>query len=251
MLRASVIGFLICFLTFVSTGVLAQVGRQDKHNYVGVTLGQVLPKDLDSDERYPDRVSLSDVELEDGFFFGAKAGHRVQKLGRVRQSPLAIELEAFVIPGTDIDGEYYYFHPWFTTVDLHADVSIMALMFNVLLRDPYGQVHPYAGGGLGWTWFMMEDVKLVMEPGWEWPHQPTNINEQGDLDSDGLAFQLLLGLDIDLTRSLSVDLGYRYLRAEPEIMFAKGSIEANEITDLDTKMTYKTHMITVGLTYAF
>ena len=251
MMKIVVITFLFSSLALFSSAVSAQDDRQDKHHYVGVTLGQVFPKDLDSDERYPDRVPLLDVELKDGLFLGVKVGHHPKKLARVRPLPLAVELEAFIISGTDVESEYYYFHPWFTKVDLRTDISIMALMLNVLLRDPYGQVHPYGGVGMGWAWFTMEDAKLVMEPGWEWPHGPTRINEQGDLDSDGFAFQVLLGLNIDLTRSLSADLGYRYLRTEPEIVFARGGLDAEEIVDLDTKMTYNTHMITLGLSYRF
>ena len=251
MMKRLAVALLISSLALFSSAVLAQDRNQSKNNYLGVTLGQVLPKDLDSDERYPDRVYLSDVELENGFFYGIKIGHIPKRLSRTGRLALAVEVEAFMMDGTDVEGEYYYFHPWFSKVDLDADTSIKALMFNVLLRDPYGRVRPYGGFGMGWAWFDMENAKLVMEPGWEWPHLPTNINEQGDLDSDDFAFQVLLGLDIDLTRSLSVDLGYRYLRTEPEIVFAKGSIEANEILDLDTKMTYKAQIITVGLTYVF
>jgi len=244
-MKILVIGCLTCWLTLVSSGVLAQDSNQGKNNYLSVTLGQVFPKDLDSDERYPDRVSLSDVKLENGFIVGVKAGHTPKRLTHVEPLAIALELEAFAISGTDIEGESYYFHPFGTDVDLHADVSIMALMFNLLLRDPYGQVHPYGGFGMGWTWLDMEDVKLAMEPGFEWSDVSTNINKQGDLDDDSFAFQILLGVNIDLTQALSADLGYRYLRIEPEIEFTKGGV------DLDTKMTFTTHMITVGLTYAF
>lgn len=244
-MKRLVVAFLVSSLALFSSAVLAQDRNQGKNNYLGVTLGQVFPKDLDSDERYPDRVSLSDVELENGFIFGIKMGHNPKRLTHLEPLAIALELEAFTISGTDVEGESYYFHPFGSNVDFEADLSIMALMLNVLLRDPYGQVHPYGGFGIGWTWFDMEDVKLALQPGWQWPDTSTNINKQGDLDDDTFAFQILLGVNIDLTQTLSADLGYRYLRTEPEIEFTKGGV------DLDTKMTYKTHMITVGLTYAF
>jgi len=236
---------LVCSLPLVSSRVSAQDRNQGKNNYLGVTLGQVFPKNLDSDERYPDRVSLSDVRLEGGLIFGIKMGHTPKRLSRMDTLAIAVEVEAFMIDGTDVESEYYYFHPFGSNVDLDADISIMALMLNVLLRDPYGQVHPYGGVGMGWTWFDMGDVKLAMQPGWEWPDMSTNVNRQGDLEDDAFAFQILLGTGIDLTQRLSVDLGYRYLRTEPKIEFSREGV------DLDTKMTYKSHMITVGLTYAF
>ncbi|MDY6989785.1 MAG: outer membrane beta-barrel protein [Thermodesulfobacteriota bacterium] len=245
MMKRLVVAFLVSSLALFSSAVSAQESRQGKDNYVGVIAGGVFPGQLDWEERFPDRVPLSDVKLENGLILGVKLGHRPNKLARSSRLDIAVELEAFAISGTDVGSEYYYFHPFGSTVDLRTDISIMTLMLNVLLRDPYGQVHPYGGVGMGWTWFAMEDVKLVMQPGWQWPDMSTNVNRQGDLEDDAFAFQVLLGIGIDLTERLSADLGYRYLRTEPEFEFSKGGV------DLDTKMTYKTHMITVGLTYAF
>jgi opacity protein-like surface antigen len=244
-MKKLLVGFLACLLTAFSSVVLAQDSHQDKENYLGVTLGLVYPKDLDSDERFPDRVSLSDVKPQHGFILGVKVGRAPERFARLGPPALAVELEGFMISGTDVENEYYYFHPYGSPVDLRADISITALMFNVLLRDPYGQFHPYGGVGMGWAWFAMENVRLAMLPGWQWPDTSTNISKQGDLDDNTFAFQILLGANIDLTQSLSADLGYRFLRAEPEIEFTKGG------ADLDTKMTYQTHMLTVGLTYKF
>lgn len=244
-MKELVAAFLVCLFTLFSSVALAQGTASDKLNYLGVTTGGVFPRKLDSHERYPDHISLSDVDLRDGFMLGVRVGHTPKKLARVGGVAMGLEVEAFLIGGADVEDEHYYTHPIGSNVYLDADISVTAIMLNFLARDPYGQIHPYGGWGMGWTRFAMKGVELTMQPGWNWPETSTNINSQGDLDEDTFAFQVLLGLSVDLTHTLSLDLGYRYLRTEPEFEFTKGG------ADVDVKMSYKTHMITVGLNLKF
>ena len=236
--------FLVCSFTLFSSIALAQDTDSDKLNYVGVTAGGVFPRELESDERYPDRISLSDVDLSDGFMLGVRVGHTPKKLAKVGGVAIAIEVEAFMIGGADIEDEYYFTHPFGSNVYLDADISVTAILLNFLARDPYGQVHPYGGWGIGWTRFEAEDATLTLEPGFSWPGIGTGTNSLGDLHDDTLGFQALLGLSVDLTDTFSFDIGYRYFYAQPEL-------ELKREADIDVKMTYKTHMITVGLDLRF
>ena len=66
-------------------------------------------------------------------------------------------------------------------------------------------------------------------------------------DDTVFAWQILLGVEIDLTNNLSMDIGYRYFAAE-----------ANEDDHHDyyyeyygTQIDYKTSMVTFGLKYRF
>jgi opacity protein-like surface antigen len=243
-MKELVAAFLVCSFTLSSSMALAQDTDSDKLNYLGVTAGGVFPRELDSDERYPDRIALSDVELRDGFMLGVRVGHTPKKLAIVGRVAIAIEVEAYMIGGADVEDERYYTHPFGSNVYLDADISVTAIMLNFLARDPYGQVHPYGGWGIGWTRFDAEDATLTLEPGYSWPAIGTRTNSLGDLDDDTLGFQVLLGVGVDLTRTLSLDLGYRYFYAQPELEFKREA-------DIDVKMTYKTHMITVGLNLRF
>ena len=127
---------------------------------------------------------------------------------------------------------------------MDADISVIATMFNFLVKDPYGQVHPYAGLGLGWTWFEIGDATLTLGPEFLWPSTGTSTNSLGDLRDDIFGYQILLGLGVDLTDTLSLDFGYRYFRTEPEIRFADGA-------DLDVKMTYEANIFAVCLSFGF
>ncbi len=247
-MKELVAAFLVCSFTLFSSMALAQGTDSDKLNYFGITTGVVLADNLDSYERYPDHMALSDVDLRDGLMLGVRLGHTPKKLARVGGVEMALEVEAFFIGGADVEDEYYYTHPIGSNVTLDTDMSVTAIMLNFLARDPYGPIHPYGGWGIGWIRFAMKDVELIMEPGWTWPETPTNINSQGDLDDDTFAFQVLLGVGVDITRTLSLDLGYRYLRTEPEFEFTRGGTEG---ADFDIKMTYETQMITVGLNLRF
>ena len=66
-------------------------------------------------------------------------------------------------------------------------------------------------------------------------------------DDTVFAWQILLGVEIDLTNNLSMDIGYRYFAAE-----------ANDDDHHDyyyeyygTQIDYQTSMVTVGLKYRF
>jgi opacity protein-like surface antigen len=238
-MKELVAAFLVCSSILFASTVWAQDTDSGKQNYFGVTAGQVLPRNLDSYDRYPGHISLSDVALSNGSILGVKVGHSPKGLAKVGKVGIVVEVEAFLISGTDVKGYEHYYMRDGAHVNLNADISVTAMMLNFRARDPYGQGHPYVGFGMGWTQFAMKDVELSVQ---EW----TEINDQGDVDDDTFAFQVLLGVEFDLTRTLSLDLGYRYLRIEPRFEFRKEGW-----ADLNVKMTYQTQIFTVGLNHRF
>lgn len=233
---------LICL--FVPAIALAQQSstapeKKKTNNYFGVTAGIVFPEDLESDNNTPGSItSLSDVDLSTGTMIGLKLGHIFPETNNI----FAIELEGFMIDGTDVDNEPYYTHSGGSAVNIDADISIKSLMINAIARHPEGKIHPYAGLGIGWVWFDLDDVALTLEQGYVWAATNTRTYEYGDIDDDTFGFQLLAGVDIDLKDDFSCNLGARYFYTEPN--FKK---EAD--FDIDTK--YKTYIIIVGFKKAF
>jgi opacity protein-like surface antigen len=238
-MKQLVAAFLLCSFTLFSSTVLAQDTDSGKENYFGVIAGQVLPRTLGSYDKYPGHISLSDVDLTNGSMLGVRVGHIPKRFAKVGQVGIVVELEAFLIDGTDVERhQHYYMRDW-AHVNINGDISITAMMLNFLARDPYGRAHPYGGVGMGWAQFAMKDMELSVQ---EW----TEVNSQGDVDDDSFAFQVRLGVGYDLTRTLALDFGYYYLRTEPRFHFTKEGWE-----DLDVKMTYQAHMFTVGLNFRF
>jgi opacity protein-like surface antigen len=111
----------------------------------------------------------------------------------------------------------------------------------MLVRHPDGPFHPYTGFGLGWTWFDLDNIKFTVPQGWMWAATGTRDYSAGDIDDDCLGWQLLAGLDCDVTEVVALGIGYRFFQAEPN--FSKGDV------DIDTK--FKTHVLTAGLTLRF
>lgn len=234
--------FVVCLFTLFSSVVMAETTNSAKRSYFGVTAGGVFPMELDSNEDPLDNISLPSVPMSDGYMIGVKVGHAPKKL--TGMIAIVMEVEGLMIFGTDISNERYYRDPIGSNVKIDADISVIAGMLNFLGKDPYGRFHPYAGIGLGWTWFNMGDVTLTLGPEFSWPGTGTNTNSLGDLSDDTFGYQFLLGLGVDLTDTLSVDFNYRYFRTEPELRFRGGA-------DLDVKLTYEANIYSVGLNYSF
>ncbi len=246
-MKKFVVALFVSSLAMFSSTVMAQDAIWDNLNYFGVTAGLVsgeyIRGSLDTVDKSSNHHSFSDLDLSRGYMFSIR-------LGRTTAPPkafAAIELEGLMIGGTDVDDQYYYKHPFGTDITAEADISTKAIMLNVLLRAPFGKIHPYAGFGLGWAWFDM-DMVLKMWPGWEWPAGPgmgTDTCRLDNVSDNTYAVQCLLGVELDLSDTLSFDLGYRYFRTQAEFAENVGT------NDLNIKMTYRTHSIIVGLKFKF
>lgn len=152
-------------------------------------------------------IGSFEVKMENSWAAGAKVGYILPQL-----KFLSFEVEYTHLGKQDFD------QPLFPG-ELYADT----LMANALVRYPQGIIHPFAGFGLGAS--------------------------RGDLSgpfgysdsATGFAWQLIAGVNLEITKNLSADLAYRYFQAEWDI----------ERGFNDSTVTSKNHMILLGINFHF
>ena len=169
--------------------------------YVGIFGGYVIPQDL----KLEGNGDSENIGLDNSWAIGAKAGYIIPAV-----KWLAVELEYTYLAKQNIDKP-----------GLEGDFRAHNAMANLLFRYPEGIIHPYAGGGLGWSW----DEVRAQDAG-------------GAIDShDGaFAWQLVAGVNFEITPNLSVDLSYKYFTSEYDVA-SDGKVQD--------------HIIALGLSYYF
>jgi opacity protein-like surface antigen len=193
---------LATFLLFssVSTAPAAEAGPF----YVGVFGGYVMPDDL----KIEDGGSV-DLSLKSSWAIGAKVGYIFPQV-----KWLAAELEYFYLAKQDLD-----------TSGTNGDFSANNVMANLLVRYPEGKFHPYAGIGIGWSWATLKG---------------TFPDGSVDESANAFAWQILAGVNFEITPQWSADLGYRYFSSKYDM----GSDPSSDVTT-------KNHMIVLGINYHF
>lgn len=173
--------------------------------YVGVFGGYVMPDDLELENG-----GSVDVSLDNSWTIGAKFGYIIPQV-----KWLAAELEYVYMSEQDIDE---------TGVD--GDFKASNLMLNIIARYPEGKIHPYIGFGIGWSWGEFN----ASAPGF------------GSVDESDNAFawQILAGVNFEITPQWSADIGYRYFTAKYELG-DEPSVDA----------TSKNHMFLIGVNFHF
>jgi OOP family OmpA-OmpF porin len=116
---------------------------------------------------------------------------------------------------------------------VEGDVKFNNFMFNAIAKYPQGKIHPYIGAGLGFSSF---DLSL----------STTSSARSYSNEDTVFAWQILFGVEIDLTNNLSMDIGYRYFAAE-----ANDDDHDHYYEYYGTQIDYKTSMVTLGLKYRF
>lgn len=145
--------------------------------------------------------------------------------------------------------EYSYLHPDIKRsileqygpdyVAVEGDVQIHNFMLNLFARYPIGRLHPYIGAGVG---FSYSDLSAVAT---QRIGEDISTAQVGD-DYTSFAFQVLTGVEIDITNNLAFEVGYRYFITELE--FSNSSeIYRNNSVEID----FTTSMITLGLKFLF
>jgi opacity protein-like surface antigen len=194
----------LCLATFllftsVSTAPAAEAGPF----YIGVFGGYVMPNDL----KIENGESV-DVSLKSSWAIGAKLGYIFPQA-----KWLAAELEYFYLAKQDVDES-----------GIDGDFSTNNVMANLLVRYPEGKIHPYAGIGIGWSWATLK---------------ATSTSGSIDESANAFAWQILAGVNFEITPEWSADLGYRYFSSKYEMG------PDNE------DVTTKNHMIVLGINYHF
>jgi opacity protein-like surface antigen len=195
--------------------------------YVGVSGGYVIPQTLTISD--PDDSSNKfDTTLNNGYFVGVKSGWNTPFTKRI----MALEMEYNYIRHNFDNSKYI------PEIDgtIDGTIGVHALLFNVKARYPEGRIHPYAGAGLGWSIVQLGDLTIGgPDPG----------VQKGDI-GNGFCWQLLVGVDFDITPNVAVGIGYKYLAANTTIG-SKNNGDNKIYADAD----FKASMLTVGLTFTF
>jgi opacity protein-like surface antigen len=195
-----------CLATFLLfTSVSTAPAKEAGPVYVGVFGGYVIPRDL----RVEDGGSV-DVGVKNSWAIGAKVGYIFPQARW-----LAVELEYFYLSKQDIDQP-----------GTDGDFRSNNVMANILWRYPEGKIHPYAGGGLGWSGGTIEI---------------TSAGHSTEANGNGFAWQLLAGVNFEITPNWSADLAYRYIR-----------IKYNDfISDPSADVTSQNNLFLLGINYHF
>jgi opacity protein-like surface antigen len=195
------------FFTSIPAATAAEAGPY----YVGIFGGWVMPDDL----KVEGPGGSADVSLKDSWALGIKGGYIIPTV-----KWLAVELEYSYLAKQDID-----------VSRASGDYSANNLMANFLVRYPEGRIHPYAGVGVGWSWGAFKGSGTATRIG-------TGSVDESD---NAFAWQILAGVNFDITPNWSADLAYRYFTSKYTI---------NSGGD-DFDVTSKNHMILIGVNYRF
>jgi opacity protein-like surface antigen len=204
--------------------------------YVGILGGYVIPQTLTLSD--PDGgAKYADTTLNNGYMAGVKAGWNTPFTKRI----MALEMEYNYIRNDFDNSKVFYLNvPKDGMVGngtFDGTIGIHALLFNVKARYPEGRFHPYAGAGLGWSIVQVGDI-TAREAG------TSNTNILNGDTGNGFCWQLLAGVDFDITPNIGVGIGYKYFATKPTI----GSKNSdNMYVDAD----YRASMVTAGLTFTF
>lgn len=224
---------LICLFLLFSSPAIAET----KNNYVGFIIGAAFPLDLESENNLTN-TSLSNLDLSNGRIFGFKIGHIFSK------SSFAIEFEGLLIEGTDVNNEFYYFYPDPSNppVNIHADISIEALMVNIVIMPPIEKIYPYVGLGIGWMHFYVDNIVTILPEGYIWSETGTQYNDYGNVSDNTFGYQFIIGIGMEITENTSFNINTRFFRTGTDLK--KGN-------DFNIETTYKTYMINIGLNFIF
>ncbi len=206
--------FLACLSVLVLSGMLlftavpAATAKEAGPFYVGLYGGWVMPQDLEGEEG-------DDLPLKDSWALGAKFGYIIPTV-----KWLAVELDYAYLAKQDVDEP-----------GTDGDFKASNLMFNLIARYPEGKIHPYIGAGIGWSWGSLKATGV----------DPVDGPFSADLSDNAFAWQILAGVNFEITPQWSADLGYRYFQCKYKFESGGESEDA----------TAKNHMILIGVNFHF
>jgi len=210
--------------TSSATGYSGYQSSGYQTNLTGAYLGIWGGYTVSPDATYERGPYSFDLDVQQTWAFGIKAGFTPPQA-----KYFSFELE-FSYSNPDIDRSVFaQAGTDFISLD-EANAKLYNYMFNIIAKYPEGKFHSYIGVGLGMSYVEVEGTLRARIGG-------TSITEYDSDNNTAFAWQILAGVDIELTNNLVLDLGYRYFYTKPEF----------EVTDIE----YKTSMVTMGLKYYF
>ena len=127
---------------------------------------------------------------------------------------------------------------------IEGDVKLHNFMFNVIFQYPEGRIHPYFGAGLGASYF---DFSLTSTSRID----DVIYSERGSSNDTVFAWQLLAGVNIDLTNNLSLDIGCRYFDTEYADYKYYDDDDDDDYHYDGPFLDFRTFMVTLGLKFRF
>lgn len=130
--------------------------------------------------------------------------------------------------------------------NVDGDVGVFSAMINAFFDLQNGsRFTPYLGGGIGVAAMYISDTYgYVSKKGSNSTYYETLY---GESDDTVFAYQLGGGIDIALTKRLSLDLGYRYFRTGE----ARFNSDYWDFTNSSSSMRFESHNAMVGLKMKF
>ena len=213
----------IAFLSTLALPAISPAASDYPGGYMSGFLGINVNSDTNAsgtdfflNEDFNDRV-----EFDPGISFGGTAGY---DFGAVR-----------------LEGELSYKHAGIGSItsqngfrfrNVNGGIGATAMMFNGFFDlHNNSRLTPYLGGGIGFAGLHLSDTTTLGEPLY------------GAADDTVFAYQLGAGVEIDLNRFYSLDIGYRY--------FATDTATFDSDLDISTSMKFESHNATLGFRFKF
>lgn len=231
--------FLTALLFFVTGAVAAEPakGPAKKGFYVGVLGGYALPQTIDAAPNNGRDANSIDIPVKNGYLLGVKGGW-LPKFGK---GYFATELEYnHVRYDADSNKTYPEKNPALTD-SLDATFAANNFFLNFILRYPETIFHPYIGIGPGWSWFNIGSCTQKTYRNGVYESSVT----LDSVSSNQFIYQVLLGIDVDVTPNIGVGLGYKFSQVKPS--YNGGNPNRHWNDDLNVK----NHVITLGVNYSF
>jgi opacity protein-like surface antigen len=240
MKRFCAIAIFMAALMFFATSVSAAEQSKapaKKNFYVGVLGGYALPQSInDAPNNGRDAISF-DIPVNNGYLLGVKGGW-LPKFGK---GYFATELEYNIVRYDADSNKTYPEKNQSYTDSLDATFTANNFFLNFILRYPETIFHPYIGIGPGWSWFNIGSCTQKTYKNGVYDSSLTLDSKS----SNQFIYQVMLGIDVDVTDSIGVGLGYKFSQVKPSY----NGGDPNRLWNDD--LNVKNHVITLGVKYSF
>lgn len=226
----------VFFVTVVSAAEQTKASVK-KDFYVGILGGYALPQSVNADPNNGRDDNAVNIPVNNGYLIGVKGGWTPRLAGGY----FATELEYnHVRYDADNNNTYPQKNPAYTD-SLDATFASNNFFLNFILRYPDTIFHPYIGIGPGWSWFNAGSCTQKTYKNGVYDSSLT-LDSQS---SNQFIYQILVGIDVDVTDNIGVGLGYKFSQVKPS--FNGGDPNRSWNDDLNAK----NHVITIGVKYSF
>jgi opacity protein-like surface antigen len=129
---------------------------------------------------------------------------------------------------------------------IQGNIKIHNFMFNAIVKYPEGKIHPYLGLGIGVSYFDLSLISTSRLNG-------VNYSERHSFNNAVFAWQVLTGVDIDLTNNFSIDIGCRYFDSESKVYYYDhyNKHDHDDYYNDGPTPDFSTFIVTLGLKFRF